>query len=120
MSGFGAHEEMRLLNEVGIPAKDVFAIATRNAGQFVDETLHPEIGFGTLEVGKRADLILTTQNPMESVDHLKRPIAVMARGRFWSQAFLQSELDQLRSQNTLQNPSDPRNMDTESLEFGPH
>jgi hypothetical protein len=120
MSGFGALEEMRLLNEVGIPAKDVFAIATRNAGQFVDDTLHPEAGFGTIEPGKRADLILTTHNPLESVDHLKRPLAVMARGRFWSQAFLQQELDKLRLLNKQQDLSDPQNMNTEVLDFGPH
>jgi len=120
MSGFGALEEMRLLNEVGISARDVFAIATRNAGQFVDDTLHPEAGFGTIESGRRADLILTTQNPLESVDHLKRPFAVMARGRFWSQAFLQQELDKLRSLNKQQDLSDPRNTNTEVLDFGPH
>lgn len=120
MTGFGAHEEMRLLNELGIPAKDVFTMATRNAGKFVDDTLQPEIGFGTLETGKRADLILTTQNPMESLDHVKRPLAVMARGRFWSQDYLQQELDKLVTQNKQQNNNDPRNMNTEVLEFGPH
>jgi hypothetical protein len=120
MAGFGAHEEMRLLNELGIPAKDVFAMATRNAGQFVDDTLKPEIGFGTLEPGKRADLTLTVQNPLESLEHVKRPLAVMARGRFWSQAYLQQELDKLVTQNKQQDNNDPRNINTETLQFGPH
>lgn len=57
---------------------------------------------------------------MESVDHSARPLAVMARGRFWSQVFLQKALDDLRTENKLQNLNDPQNMNTEVLEFGPH
>ena len=120
MSGFGAHEEMRLLHETGIPAQDVFVMATRNAGRFVDDTLHPDVSFGTLEPGKRADMILTTKNPLDSLEHLKRPVAVMARGRFWSQSYLQQALDQLVTQNKQQDPNDPRNQNTEVIHFGQH
>lgn len=96
MSGFGVHQEMRLLEEVGIPTAEVVAIATRNAGQFIDSTLSPTAGFGTVEIGKRADLILTDRHPLESLEHLERPIAVLSRGRFWSQSYLQQQLDALR------------------------
>ena len=120
MSGFGAHEELRLLHELGIPVKDVFAIATRNAGRFVDDTLGPETGFGTIETGKRADLILTTRNPLISIEHVKRPAVVMARGRFWSQAFLQQKLDQVKAQIKVQDLNDPRYMNTETIELGSH
>jgi len=120
MSGFGAHEEMRLLSELGIPAREVFAMATRNAGRFVDDTLHPEVGFGTLEPGKRADLILTEHNPLESLEHLKRPVAVMARGRFWSQAYLQNELNKLIVQQKQQSEDQTPTIDTEVLDFSPH
>ena len=96
MSGFGVHEELRLLNETGIPPPEVFAIASRNAGQFIDDTLAPEVSFGTIETGNRADLILLTANPLESLENLKRPLAVISRGRFWSQSFLQTQLDALQ------------------------
>jgi hypothetical protein len=120
MSGFGVHEELRLLHEVGIPAPEVFAISTRNAGRFVDDTLQPEMSFGTIETGKRADLILTDRNPLESIENLKRPLAVMARGRFWSREYLQKELDKLKAQLKTQDLNDPRFKNTETLEFGPH
>jgi imidazolonepropionase-like amidohydrolase len=120
MSGFGAHEEMRLLSELGIPAREVFAMATRNAGRFVDDTLRPEVGFGTLEPGKRADLILTEHNPLESLEHLKRPVAVMARGRFWSQTYLQNELNKLVVQQKQQSEDQTPAIDTEVLDFSPH
>ena len=97
MPGFGAHVEMELLSGLGIPPYEVYKAATKNAGQFVDETLIPDVGFGTLEEGKRADLILLDSDPFESIDNLKRPFAVMARGRLWSQTFLQFKLDMLVS-----------------------
>ena len=38
---------------------------------------------GTVEVGKRADLILLDANPLESIDALRNPAGVMVRGG-WS------------------------------------
>lgn len=97
MAGFGVHEELRLLVETGIPDADAFAISTRNAGAFVDATLAPDVGFGTIEVGKRADFILLDKNPLASIENLKRPVGVMAQGRFWSGAYLYAQLDSLRT-----------------------
>ncbi|MCB1581693.1 MAG: amidohydrolase family protein [Xanthomonadales bacterium] len=95
IAGYGLHEELRLLHESGIPITDVFAITTRNAGQFIDETLTENLSFGTIEVGKRADFILTEQNPLESLETIKEPFGVAARGRFWSQIYLHSQLETL-------------------------
>lgn len=92
MAGYGLHEELRLLHEAGIPVADVLAISTRNAGQFIQETLQDDPPFGTIEVGHRADFILTEANPMDSLENLKSPLGVMAQGRFWSQDYLQSLL----------------------------
>jgi hypothetical protein len=82
--------------------------------------LNPDVGFGTLEEGKRADLIITLNNPLESVDHVKRPLGVMARGRFWSQTYLEAELIQQSIVMEQQKFSDPQNSPTESLDFSPH
>lgn len=54
-----------------------------------------EAPFGTVRAGNRADLILTTENPRAAIENLRRPLAVIARGRLWSQEFLQAELDLL-------------------------
>ncbi len=95
MAGYGVHEELRLLNEAGIPVDEVFAITTRNAGQFIADTLDEPVKFGTIEIGNRADMILTTENPLSSLETIKKPMGVMARGRFWSQEHLQDLLDSL-------------------------
>ncbi|WP_223787263.1 amidohydrolase family protein [Marinicella meishanensis] len=92
MAGYGVHEELRLLHEAGIPVPEVLAISTRNAGQFIQQTLPNETPFGTIETGHRADFILTEANPLDSLETLKTPSGVMARGRFWSQDHLQSLL----------------------------
>ncbi len=95
MAGYGVHEELRLLNEAGIPVDEVFAITTRNAGQFIADTLNEPVRFGTIEIGNRADLILTPENPLDSLETIKQPMGVMARGRFWSRVHLQELLNNL-------------------------
>jgi len=44
--------------------------------------------FGTIEVGKRADLILVRGNPLEDVENIRDPVGVMAAGRWNSEKML--------------------------------
>ena len=52
--GFTLHKELLALNEIGIPIYDVLKMTTVNAALAMGK----EKEFGTIEVGKRADLIL--------------------------------------------------------------
>ena len=47
--------------------------------------------FGTIEAGKRADLILVSSNPLMDVNNIKKIIGVMAAGNWYSK----DKLDQL-------------------------
>jgi imidazolonepropionase-like amidohydrolase len=49
--------------------------------------------FGTIEVGKRADLILVNDNPLEDVANIKGILGVMASGRWYDKAILQKFID---------------------------
>jgi len=40
--------------------------------------------------------------------------------RFWSQKYLQEELNKLTTQQKQQNLNNPRNIDTEVPDFSPH
>ena len=91
------HEDIRLLAEIGLNPAQIYEIASRNPGMFITDTLALDTGFGTLEPGTRADILLLTGNPLEDLAVLKRPAAVISRGRMWSRAFLDARLELLRA-----------------------
>jgi imidazolonepropionase-like amidohydrolase len=63
MAGAALHEEMRLLVEAGVPSFEVLLGATsRPARLFFGD---PD--FGTIEVGKVADLVLVEGDPLEDI-----------------------------------------------------
>ena len=68
--------EMVLMNEAGMPERDILISATINAADLMDLT---DIT-GTIEVGKDADIVATSGNPLENISALMRPTFVMARG----------------------------------------
>ena len=45
--------------------------------------------FGTIEVGKRADLVLLENNPLEDVTNIKRIRGVIAAGRWYDKIQLE-------------------------------
>ena len=57
--------------------------------------LGKEKEFGTITPGKRADLLLIDGNPLDDVTRLRRPIGVMARGRWFTRDDLQRMLTAL-------------------------
>ena len=68
--------EMVLMNEAGMPERDILIAATINAAELMDLT---DI-IGTIEAGKDADVVATAGNPLENISVLMRPTFVMARG----------------------------------------
>ena len=89
--GFAIHEELTYLTEAGLSPYEALEAGTRNAA-FV---LGKSDEFGTIEVGKRADLILLEDNPLEDLSNVQKRIGVMVRGRWVTEAQLQSVLDGL-------------------------
>lgn len=91
-------------NDTGIPGltPDLYAggpEAIERAGLSRTAVLHaataaPAIAMGrgsqvgTLDPGKRADLVALPGNPVDNLDHLSHPIAVIARGRAMNPAAL--------------------------------
>ncbi len=68
--------EMVLMNEAGMPERDILISATVNAADLMDLT---DIT-GTIEAGKDADIVATRGNPLEDISTMMRPTFVMARG----------------------------------------
>ncbi len=79
--GAGLHRELELLVSAGLPPLRVIAIATGNAARaFGWDDL------GTLEVGKRADIVVLAGDPTQDIRHTRRIEAVYLAGRRLSPA----------------------------------
>jgi len=83
--GFSLHDELSLLVEGGFTPMQALQAATRDPAEFLG--LHD---LGTVEVGKRADLILLSANPLDDIHNTSRIDAVILAGRLLGR----HELDQ--------------------------
>lgn len=86
--GFSIHDELRILTENGFTPYEAIVTGTVNASRVV-EAMTGVGQFGTIEVGKRADLILVNENPLEDVANIKDLRGTMAAGRWYEKAELQ-------------------------------
>lgn len=87
--GFSLHDELRILTKNGFTPYEAIAAGTINASKVVKAMLGVD-DFGTIEEGKRADLILVNKNPLEDVANIKDLRGVMAAGRWYEKAALQN------------------------------
>ena len=85
--GYSIHDELRVLIENGFSPYEAIAAGTVNAS-IVVEKMTGDGDFGTIEMGKRADLILVRDNPLEDITTIEEPLGVMAAGRWYSQETL--------------------------------
>jgi imidazolonepropionase-like amidohydrolase len=76
--GFCLLEEVEIFQDLGFTPYAALKTATVDAAKL----LRKEDEFGTLAPGKRADIIVTRQNPLEDVRRLRAPEGVMVRGRW--------------------------------------
>ncbi len=74
--GISLHRELQLLLESGLSAREVLWTATIGPARFLGK----EDEFGTIAVGKRADLLLVEENPLEDLKYLLKLKGVMLRG----------------------------------------
>lgn len=81
--GFSVHDELRILVENGFTPYEALLTGTVNAAKVV-ERMTGEGDFGTIEIGKRADLILVSGNPLEDITTIQEPLGVMAAGRWYA------------------------------------
>ncbi|MBX7055241.1 MAG: amidohydrolase family protein [Pyrinomonadaceae bacterium] len=89
--GFGIHHELKALKDSGISNYAVLAAGTRNAHEFfgtIDKA-------GTIEKGKRADLVLLNANPIDDISATKDRAGVMLKGRWYTQNELDAWLDEI-------------------------
>jgi len=86
LPGIATHHEMQLLKQSGLSNFEVLKAATINAAQ----TLAIDQRYGSVSVGKVADLILVTKNPLDDIGHLETPFAVIKNGQWLDEAKLKA------------------------------
>jgi imidazolonepropionase-like amidohydrolase len=74
--GLMTHREVELLVEAGLSPMDAIVAATRNGGL----ALRKGDELGTIEPGRRADLLLLSANPLEDVGNLRKIDRLMLDG----------------------------------------
>ena len=78
--GWATHHEMHLYVDAGLTPMQAIVAATRNGSELMARA--DGAGFGTLEAGKTADLIVLNADPLEDVRNTLEIDQVMQRGEW--------------------------------------
>jgi imidazolonepropionase-like amidohydrolase len=92
--GFSIHPEMEMMVAAGLTPYEVLVTGTRNPAVYFgtpDE-------FGTVAVGRRADLILLDANPLDDIANARRIAGVMASGQWLPQERIDERLEAIAEQ----------------------
>jgi imidazolonepropionase-like amidohydrolase len=95
--GFSLHEELALLVETyGMTPMEALRSATVLSAAFMD--LDAEVG--TIEAGKRADLVLLDADPLSDVTNTQRIDTVITNGRVFDKASREALLEEIQDSIT--------------------
>jgi hypothetical protein len=86
--GFSTHRELETLVAAGLTPYQALETGTRNVAVFFGTLART----GTVQVGKRADLVLLDANPLSDIRNSSRRAGVMLRGRWFPKAEIDSRL----------------------------
>ena len=91
LPGFSLHDELETMVDVGLSPYDVLRTSTYNPALYLGELEE----FGTVEVGKRADLVLLEGNPLKDISNTRQIAGTMAQGHYYSRADLDLMLEKV-------------------------
>jgi imidazolonepropionase-like amidohydrolase len=99
--GFSLHRELAWMRANGMSTFDVLKAATVNAGEYFAK----QDSFGTIEPGRRADLLLLEANPLDDVANVSKISGVMVRGKWYARTDLDAGLLAIQAKHQRQ-PND--------------
>ena len=91
--GFSALRELASYVRAGLTPFEALQTGTVNVARFFGTPNE----FGTVQAGRRADLVLLEGNPLEDIANVNRIAGVMVRGRWLSRADIEQRLAAFRS-----------------------
>jgi imidazolonepropionase-like amidohydrolase len=93
--GFSIHREAPIMVACGMKPYHVLQSLTRNVAEYFG-TLNDS---GTVQPGKRADLVLLESDPLKDVSALSRRAGVFVRGRWLAESEIQARLTRMAQEN---------------------
>ena len=90
--GFTLHRELQAMVDAGLSPYHALETATRNPAEYLGRL----DDFGTIEPGRRADLVLLAGNPLENIANTTRIRAVAVGGRWLTRSELDAMLERGR------------------------
>jgi len=82
--GFNVYEEMKNWSNLGIDAYTILKSATVHPAAFFNQ----QENWGTIEIGKNADVILLDKNPLENIDNITTVTTTILNGKIYQKADL--------------------------------
>jgi imidazolonepropionase-like amidohydrolase len=89
--GFTLIREIKKMTGIGLSNYEALKTATINPAQAMGK----ESEMGTVEVGKRADLLLLSRNPLDNIENIKQKKGVMVKGIWLSDIEIKSILSRI-------------------------
>ena len=87
--GFSVHVELEELVNAGLSPYDAIMSGTVNAAEVVGASQM----FGSISVGKSADLLLIEGNPLDDVSNIRNQVGVMVRGNWYTDKMLKELIE---------------------------
>jgi imidazolonepropionase-like amidohydrolase len=91
--GFSAHRELQALVRAGLTPYEALATGTRNVATYFGTLAES----GTVTKGKRADLVLLTDDPLTDIRNTLHIAGVMRGGRWFARQELDERLAAIRN-----------------------
>lgn len=101
VAGFAAHDELAAMVGAGLKPEEALRAGTTEAAAYFASLINRgsalgiDPDFGTIEVGKRADLLLLREDPRTKIEATRSIEAVVIRGKVLDRATLDSMLEKV-------------------------
>jgi imidazolonepropionase-like amidohydrolase len=99
ITGFSFHDEMEAMHKAGMPAYDVLLAATVGSARY----LNRQASAGTISIGKKAEFVLLSANPLSDIRHTRDVQGVMLKGHWLDRKMLDQGLKEVAAARKLEN-----------------
>jgi imidazolonepropionase-like amidohydrolase len=97
--GFALHQELKELVDVGLTPYEALRTSTTIPYEYLGESKEA----GTIEVGKRTDLLLVEANPLDDISAASKIAGVLMRGRWVGRAEIDRRMQEISAQTAASN-----------------